>query len=151
VPPAAVQSGSNQNVSPITPLALVPPSEIPPFVIDPSAVPTKVLHGPPVWSQKPPTLGFSGFLFGTIHGFTQRGCTGVIVPVTTLPTLPESEGLKTSAVAVALTELPVFPQMREKNVGRLARVSCTVTNGLFTPEVKVNLEQSGVGALPPAE
>ena len=31
--------------------------------------------------------------------------------------LPEPEGLKTSAVAVALTLLPVLPQIRAKNVG----------------------------------
>ena len=38
-------------------------------------------------------------------------------------------------MAVALTELPVFPQMREKKVGRLARVNCTVTMG-FVPNAE---------------
>src|SRR5258708_6532333 len=47
-----------------------------------------------------------------------------------LPVNPEAEGLKASAVAVALTLFPLFPQMREKKVGRLDRVTCTVTSGL---------------------
>jgi hypothetical protein len=43
--------------------------------------------------------------------------------------------LKASAVALALTELPAFPQMRAKKLGRLARVNCTVTMGL-TPNAE---------------
>ena len=84
------------------------------------------------------------------HGFTQRGCTGMIVPVAPLPTLPEFDGLKTSALALALTEFPVLPHIREKNVGKLARVTCTVTVGLLTPEAKGKAEQS-VELLPAAE
>ena len=53
-----------------------------------------------------------------------------------MPTVPELEGLKASAVAVALTEFPEFPQIREKKVGRLARVNCTVTMG-FTPKAEL--------------
>ena len=58
-----------------------------------------------------------------------------MVPVAPLPTLPELDGLNTSAVAVALTVFPVFPQTREKNVGKLGRVTCTVTMGL-TPKAQ---------------
>jgi hypothetical protein len=62
-----------------------------------------------------------------IHGFTQRGVTGMIVP----PPVPEFEGLKASAVAVALTLFPAFPQKREKKVGSPARCTTTVTTGLM--------------------
>ena len=85
---------------------------------------------------------------GTTHGFTQRGSTGVMVPVEPLPTFPESEGLKASAVALALTLLPVFPQIREKNVGSLGRVTCTVTIGL-TVNAAGSVEQSLL-EMPPA-
>jgi hypothetical protein len=64
--------------------------------------------------------------------------------------LSEFEGLKASAVAVALTVLPVLPQMREKNVGRLALVTFAVTMGL-TAKAAGKPEQSDVGPLPPAE
>ena len=50
-----------------------------------------------------------------------------------MPESSEFEGLKTSAVAVALTLFERLPQMREKKVGRLERVSWTVTIG-FTPK-----------------
>jgi hypothetical protein len=73
-----------------------------------------------------------------IQGLTQRGVTGMIVP----PTLPEFEGLKASAVAVALTVFPAFPHMREKNVGRPVRESCTVTTGLMA-NAGGSEEQSG--------
>ena len=47
--------------------------------------------------------------------------------------MSDAEGLKASAVAVALTLFPVFPQMREKKVGKPARTTCTVISGL-TPK-----------------
>ena len=72
-----------------------------------------------------------------IQGFTQRGVTGMIVP----PTLAEFEGLKASAVAVALTVFPAFPQMREKKVGSPARCTSTVTTGLMA-NAAGNEEQS---------
>ena len=65
----------------------------------------------------------------------------------TVPVVPplifasEAEGLKASAVALALTLFPVLPQMREKNVGRLVRVTFTVTMG-FTPKGGPMLRQS---------
>jgi hypothetical protein len=52
--------------------------------------------------------------------------------VETLPTLPELEELKASAVAVPLTVAPVRPHIRAKNVGRSVRCTFTVTRG-FTP------------------
>jgi hypothetical protein len=66
-----------------------------------------------------------------------------------LPKVPEFEGLKASAVGVALTLFPLFPQMREKNVGRFAPVTSTVTIW-FTPTAAGNPEQSD-DVLPPAE
>ena len=63
-------------------------------------------------------LGFSGSRLGTIHGFTHLGCTGVMVPEVWFPRFPEFEGLKTSALAVALTVFVVLRQMREKKVGK---------------------------------
>ena len=55
-----------------------------------------------------------------------------------------SDGLKTSAVAVALTLFPEFPQIREKNVGRPERVIFTVTMGLtLNAPFTVKVEQSG--------
>ena len=80
-----------------------------------------------------------GSRFGTTQGFTQRGCTGMMVPPG--PTLPELEGLNASAVAVALTLFPVLPQTREKKFGKLPRVTCTVTMGL-TAKAAVRPEQS---------
>ena len=94
-------------------------------------------------------IGLFGSRLGTNHGFTQRGCTGVMVPVVWFPKVPEFEGLNASAVAVALTLFPLFPNMREKNVGRFARVTSTVTTG-FTPTAAGNPEQSD-DVLPPAE
>src|ERR1700722_12503807 len=108
----------------MVPLAPPPFNEMPACVIDPSFRPTRVLQPAPVQYPPPgpPTGGgFRGSRFGMTHGLTHRGCTGVMVPVGPLPTVPELEGLKASAVAVALTLLPVFPQMREKNVGMLGR------------------------------
>src|SRR5438552_6666122 len=85
--------------------------------------------------------GFSGSRLGIIQGFTHLGCTGMMLPVGRLPTFPELEGLKASAVAVALTVFPVFPQIREKKVGKPARLTCTVTIG-FTPNAAGKAEQS---------
>ena len=56
-------------------------------------------------------------------------------------TLPELDGLNASAVALALTLFPVFPQIREKKVGRLFRVTNTLTTG-FTPKAAGSPEQS---------
>lgn len=67
-----------------------------------------------------------------------------------MPAALEPEGLKASAVAVALTLFVVFPQILEKKAGRFVRLTCTVTIG-FTPKAAGRLEQSGTGARPPAE
>ena len=61
-----------------------------------------------------------------------------------MPAFPELEELKTSAVAVALTLLPLLPHRREKNVGKFERVTCAVTSG-FTPKAAGMPEQSGDG------
>jgi hypothetical protein len=146
-----MQSGANQNLSPITPFALVPFSDVPGLMIDPSVKLTNLLHGPPVWSHV--RSGFSGSRLGTINGFTQRGWTGVTVPKgPPLEVRSEAEGLKASAVAVALMLFPGFPQMREKKVGRLARETSTVTIG-FTPNAPVGgkFEQSAAPGPAPAE
>jgi hypothetical protein len=63
-----------------------------------------------------------------IHGFTQRGVAGTASPPGAK--LPEFEGLNASAVAEALTVFVARDQIRENKVGRLARVTCTVTSGL---------------------
>src|ERR1039457_6196920 len=74
--------------------------------------------------------GFLGSLFGIIHGLTQRGFTGMI-PFGA--NAPERDELNASAVAVALTLFVFRDQMREKNVGRPARMTWTFTCG-FTPK-----------------
>src|SRR5215831_4183995 len=74
-------------------------------------------------------LGLSGSKLGITHGFTQRGCTGTIVPED--PTLAEFDELNASALAVALTDVPLFPQTREKKLGTPERMICTVTTGLI--------------------
>ena len=61
-----------------------------------------------------------------------------------MPTVPEFDGLKASAAAVALTLLPGLPQMREKKVGKLGRESCTVTMGLTPNAAGRPVEQSGL-------
>jgi hypothetical protein len=53
------------------------------------------------------------------------------------PAIDELAGLNASAVAVALTVLAEFPQIREKKVGKAVCWICTVTTG-FT----VNLEEA---------
>jgi hypothetical protein len=122
---------------------------IPGRVIDPSVKLTNFEHTPPPpWSQ---FVGFTGSRFGMIHGFTQRGCTGMIDTGGWLPTFPELEELKASAVAVALTLFPLFPQMREKKVGRPARWSCTVTIGLTPKGPGVGKVAQFADELPPAE
>ena len=73
-------------------------------------------------------------MFGTIHGFTQRGATGI--NALDEVTLPELEGLKTSAVALALTlvleyVLPNNEKMRAKKIGKFGRCTFTVTMGLI--------------------
>src|ERR1022692_2036770 len=91
---------------------------MPGFVIEPSPRLTKVFGR------------FTGSLFGIIHGLTQRGLTG------TIPfgaNVREPDELNASAVAVALTLFVFRDQMREKNVGRPARMTCTCTCG-FTPK-----------------
>lgn len=64
--------------------------------------------------------------------------------------MSDAEGLNASAAAVALTLFPVFPQMREKKVGRFDRVTCTVTIGLTPKAPEVTVEQSDA-VPPPAE
>jgi hypothetical protein len=86
-----------------------PPTLIPGEEMDPLLIVTK---------GRVPAAFPPGSRLGTIHGFTHRGWTGVTVPVAPLfPTASELEELKASAVAVALTVLPVLPQIRAKNVG----------------------------------
>jgi hypothetical protein len=48
-----------------------------------------------------------------------------------VPTLAEFDELNASALAVALTLVPVLPQIREKKLGTLVRTICTVTTGLI--------------------
>jgi hypothetical protein len=84
---------------------------------------------------------FSGSMFGIIQGLTHRGCTGTIVPAT----LAEFDGLNASAVALALTVALLFPQMREKKVGKFVRVTVTPTTG-FTPKAGGRVPQSDVNA-----
>jgi len=90
-------------------------------------------------------LGFSGSRLGTIHGFTQPGCTGIILPE--LPTLAEFEELNASALAVALKDVPALPQIREKKLGTPVRMICTVTTGLIPNAVPFNQVQSQVPAV----
>src|SRR5579863_10703935 len=114
----------------------------------PSAVET---NGPQALNPVPRHAvdGLKGLRFGIINGFTQAGRTGVTVPVGPLPLRSDADGLKASAVAFALTEFEVLPQMREKNVGKLARLIWTVTIGL-TPKAAGKVEQSCVPLAPPA-
>jgi hypothetical protein len=67
---------------------MIPAVEIAPLIVE---------------TNEPPA--FPGSSFGTIHGFTQRGCTGVTTPAGA-PLLCEfeCEGLNASAVALALTD-----------------------------------------------
>ena len=88
-----------------------------------------------------------GSAFGTIHGFTQRGCTGMTSALG--EKFCEADGLKASAIALALTLLPVRPQIREKNVGSPVCVTCTATIG-FTPNATAPVELQLLGLLPPA-
>src|SRR5215831_6400745 len=145
------QSAVSQNVSPIIPVEPVPSREIPLLTMEPSARLMIGWQAPPPWVQYlPPAPRGSGSIFGTTNGLMHRGWTGVMLPVTTFPAFPEFDGLKTSAAAVALMLFPVFPQMREKNVGRLLRWSCTVTIG-FTPNpVLLKAAQSAL-LVPPLE
>jgi len=106
------QSAERSNVSPMTPLL---PARVPGFVIDPVAVSTKEGHPIPVQVPR-------GFSFGTIHGFTQRGFTGIMGL--------EPEGLNASAVAVALTLEPEYllpnkEKTRAKKIGRFERFTVT--------------------------
>src|SRR5438477_543051 len=81
-------------------------------------------------------------------GFTHLGSTGITGP---LPPRSDPEGLNTSATDVALTLCPVLPQIREKKLGKPARVICTVTSGLtpnWPPPLK--LVQSATGVAVPA-
>src|SRR5580704_18143645 len=104
-------------VSPTTPVG-----ETPGLVIAPVAVLTNGL----------PLVGST---FGLIKGFTQRGCTGIMLAAT----LPEFEELNTSAVAVALAvvleKLPFGNNLktRAKKIGSFPLVTVTVTTG-FTPK-----------------
>src|SRR5208283_2747519 len=90
----------------------------------------------PVFRATNDALPCAGSWFGTNHGFTQRGCTETMGL--------ESEGLKASAVAVALTEVPEYllpnkEKIRAKNTGRLLRCRDTATTGFmakFTPRVE---------------
>src|SRR5271165_1392741 len=86
----------------------------------------------------------TGSLLGTIKGFTQRGCTGIMLPAT----LAELEELNTSAVAVALVvvfeKLPLvlesMEKMGAKKIGSLALVTVTVTTGLTAKEAPAVLQ-----------
>jgi len=89
-------------------------------------------------------LGLSGSRLGTIHGFTQRGCTGIILEG---PALAEFDGLNASALALPLTAVPVLPQIREKKLGTPVRVICTVTTGLTPNAVSFSEVQSEVPGL----
>src|SRR5580692_8210086 len=115
--PPRRQSAAIAKDSPIT-----PPGEIPGLLIAPVAVLT---NGLPV----------VGSVFGMIKGFTQRGCTGIMLAAT----LPEFEELNTSAVAVALAvvleKLPFGNnlKMRAKKIGSFPLVTVTLTTG-FTPK-----------------
>jgi hypothetical protein len=89
---------------------------------------------------------FRGSLFGTIHGFTQRGCTGTIGF--------NPEGLNASAVAVALTVVPVYllpnnEKIRAKNTGRFVRCTVTVTRG-FTAKFAIPTQVVLAGGALPA-
>ncbi len=128
------QSANRLNCSPTMPGA-TPPTLIPAEKMDPLVVVTK--------GRVPP---FPGSRFGTIHGFTHRGWTGITVPDAALPTRSEFEELKASAVAVALTLAPRRPQIRAKKVGRSVRWTCTVTSG-FTPKAGVALAHPAVSVL----
>ncbi len=75
------------------------------------------------------------------------------MPVVPLLTFPEFDGLKASAVALALTVLPPLPQMREKKVGKLERWIWTVTMGLTAnaagmPELEQSLLEPKLPPLP---
>ena len=65
--------------------------------------------------------------------------------------MSDADGLKASAVAVALTLFPVFPQMREKKEGTPARTTCTVTSGLTPKGPPANETQLLSTDTPPAE
>jgi hypothetical protein len=102
------QSGTIVNLSPITPVDAGTALFIPPFSDMPGLTIPPFDRFVSVWQSVPVhhvvvagLIGLSGSQFGTIHGFTQRGCTGVMVPE--VPTLAELDELKTSALAVALT------------------------------------------------
>jgi hypothetical protein len=117
--PVPPQFANNVNVSPITP----PEVTIPPFTMEPSIIETNRLQVPAAQVPADP-----GSKFGTIIGFTHRGWTGVIVVVVA----GSGEGLNASAVAEALMEELLCPQIREKKPGSAERVTCTVMRG-FTP------------------
>src|SRR5580692_10494640 len=77
-----------------------------------------------------------GSRFGSSHGFTQRGATGGEV-VFDVPAPPV--GLYASEVAEAATITCVLPQMRAKNVGKLA-CTRTVTVGFVGGPAKTGAE-----------
>src|SRR5260370_32654400 len=87
---------------------------------------------------------FPGSVFGMIQGFTQRGWTGFMSEA---DGVPEPEGLKASAVAVALTpgfeEGPsgINEKTRATKVGRFACCTCTITTGI-PPKLDPKLVQS---------
>jgi hypothetical protein len=63
------------------------------------------------------------------------------------PTLAEFEELNASALAVALTGVPVLPRIREKKLGTPVRMICTVTTGLIPKGVSFSEVQADVPAL----
>jgi hypothetical protein len=108
---------------------MTPAGDNPACWIDPLVASTKVL------------APFPGSWLGTIHGFTQRGFTGIIGL--------EPEGLNASAVAAALTVVPEYllpnkEKTRAKKIGRFVRCTFTVTVG-FTLKSAPRPEQSVVG------
>src|SRR5579863_1679509 len=90
---------------------------------------------------------WTGSSSGTIHGFTQRGVTGMMSPPGV--NAAESEGLNTSAAALALTVFVPRDQMRENMVGRPVRVTFTSTVGLMAKACE-RPEQSALPLAAPA-
>src|SRR5579871_6238560 len=90
--------------------------------------------------------GLPGSSFGTTHGFTHRGTTGIASPPETM--LPELDGLKTSAAAVALGVLLECDHIRENSVGRGELCTSTVTVGLMAKAVP-SVEQSAAPPVAP--
>jgi len=80
--PLLLQSGTKLKVSPITAFGFPPAALIPGLKIDPSALTNGWQGGGGGVAEKlPQPAGLSGSEFGTMMGFTQRGCTGTKLPL----------------------------------------------------------------------